>query len=83
MAAGEWRDLYSDPIAITADGHVVNGQHRMAAATQVDWEGERGPAFLVIWGVEPSEAMFADGSRRTDRDQKTIFDKVARSKVKA
>src|SRR5439155_23178193 len=32
MAAGEWRDLLSDPITLRRDGQVVNGQHRIAAA---------------------------------------------------
>jgi hypothetical protein len=42
MIAGRWRDLLSDPIAITADGHVLNGQHRIAAASKVDWDGNPG-----------------------------------------
>src|SRR4051794_14817699 len=45
MEAGNWRDLLSDPITITDDGQVINGQHRLAAASGVDWdEVENDPA---------------------------------------
>jgi hypothetical protein len=78
MKAGEWRDLLSDPFAITADGQVVNGQHRMAACEDVEWETVgNDPAFLVIWNVDPVEALHADGSRRTPNDQTTIARKLA------
>jgi hypothetical protein len=77
MRAGEWRDLLSDPIALTEDGHVLNGQHRLAAASRVDWdEVENDPAFLVVWGADSSEALYADGSRRTALDEKTIATKL-------
>ena len=78
MQAGEWRDLLSDPITVTADGQVLNGQHRIAAACDVDWDkAGNDPTFLVIWGADPSEALYADGSRRTHRDGETIAVKVA------
>jgi hypothetical protein len=77
MRAGRWRDLLSDPISVTADGQLLNGQHRIAAVMSVDWsEVDSDPSFLVVWGVEPHEAQFADGSRRTARDEKTIADKL-------
>jgi len=78
MAAGRWRDLLSDPIAITTDGQVLNGQHRIAAVCQLDWADDPGcdPAFLVIWGVDPQEALYADGSRRTPKDEKAIAAKL-------
>ena len=77
MQAGRWRDLLSDPIAITSDGQVVNGQHRVAAAEQVDWEKvENDPAFLVIWDVDASEAQCADGGNRTERDRRVIAEKL-------
>jgi hypothetical protein len=77
MKAGSWRDLLSDPIAVTADGHVLNGQHRLAAAADVKWdEVENDPTFLVVWGVDPKEALYADGSRRTAQDEKTIATKL-------
>ena len=77
MDKGEWHDLLSDPIAITDDGQVVNGQHRLAAVEMIDWQNTPvDPLFLVIWGVAPSEAMYADGSRRTKRDERTIARKL-------
>ncbi len=77
MVAGAWHDLLSDPIAITSDGHVVNGQHRLAAASHVDWSKvDNDPLFLVIWNVDPTEARYADGSRRTDRDSRTIAERL-------
>jgi hypothetical protein len=77
MEAGRWRDLFSDPIAITADGHVLNGQHRIVAVCSLDWaDSDYDPAFLVVWNVDPGEALYADGSRRTDKDEKTIAAKL-------
>jgi hypothetical protein len=86
MRAGKWHDLLSDPIAITEDGQVLNGQHRLAALADIlhpkDYEagiygepgdfGDTDPAFLVIWGVDPNEALYADGSHRTAHDEKMI-----------
>lgn len=92
MQQGKWVDLLSDPIAITEDGHVLNGQHRLAAIADclIPVRLERGrkstppgmkgtdPAFLVIWGVDPAEALYADGSHRTATDEKTIARKLVR-----
>jgi hypothetical protein len=81
MERGGWRDLLSDPIAVTADGHVLNGQHRIAAAVRVDWsEVGNDPAFLVIWNADPDESLHADGSRRTQKDEKTIAMKLVAAK---
>lgn len=80
MQAGEWRDLLSDPITITTDGHVVNGQHRLAAAEDVDWsKAPNDPLFLVVWGVSPEEALHADLAKRTSKDQVTISHKVLKA----
>jgi len=77
MEKGLWRDLLSDPIAITADGHVVNGQHRLAAVANVEWsEVKNDPQFLVVWGVSPEEAVLADTNKRTAHDQATITNKI-------
>jgi hypothetical protein len=77
MRAGLWRDLLSDPITVTAEGQVLNGQHRLAAASLVDWSKvKHDPLFLVVWDVDPAEAQHADGSRRTARDEKIIGDKL-------
>jgi hypothetical protein len=73
MQAGRWHDLLSDPISICVSGDVLNGQHRLAAASLVNWEkAGNDPAFLVVWGVSPLEAIHADGSRRTANDERTI-----------
>lgn len=77
MKQGLWRDLLSDPIAITDDGHVVNGQHRLAAISDVDWSKVKNdPLFLVVWGVSPEEAVLADMTKRTANDQTTITTKL-------
>ena len=77
MQRGEWRDLLSDPITVTHDGEIVNGQHRLAAANQVDWDkAPNDPKFLVVWGVSAAEALHADLARRTNKDQATIFSKL-------
>jgi len=78
MKEGLWRDLLSDPITITIEGEVINGQHRLAASSKVDWSKvDNDPLFLIVWGVDPQEAMHADLSRRTPKDQTTIVSKVA------
>ncbi len=80
MAEGKWVTLLSDPITITPEGHVTNGQHRLAAAhfvtTQKRWMND--PEFLVVWGVDPMEALYADGSHRTAVDEKTIAVKLVK-----
>jgi hypothetical protein len=77
MQKGEWCDLLSDPISVTKEGHVINGQHRLAAAADTDWSKvENDPLFLVVFGVDPEEAILADMSKRTARDQSTIAVKV-------
>jgi hypothetical protein len=80
MQAGRWRTVLSDPIAITSAGQVLNGQHRIAAVEEVDWSSvENIPSFLVIWGASSDEALYADRSRRTDREQTLITDKFLRA----
>lgn len=93
MEAGRWEDLFSDPIAITIEGEVLNGQHRLAAIWDCLYDNigseyiprTRGmgtdPAFLVIWGVDPQEALYADGSRRTAVDEKTIAVKLVKKQA--
>jgi hypothetical protein len=38
------------------------------------------PAFLVIWGVDPSEALHADRSRPTPKDERTITEQLLTGK---
>jgi hypothetical protein len=80
MCEGLWRTCYSDPITITAEGDVINGQHRLAAASGVDWNSGDGPdaapSFVVIWNISPQEARFADGSHRTRADEKIVLGRL-------
>ena len=39
-------------------------------------DGEYRIPFLVVWGVDATEALHADGSRRTANDEKTIATKL-------
>jgi hypothetical protein len=61
MQAGEWHDLLSDPFAITSDGHVLNGQHRIAATELVDQRchvrrTSTGEARLLVLSRAPGRA---------------------------
>jgi hypothetical protein len=77
MQAGLWRDLLSDPITITFDGDVVNGQHRLGAVWGVDWKkAPNDPLFLLVIGASPEEALLADTSKRTAHDQAVITAKL-------
>jgi len=76
LEGGLWRDPLSDPITITAEGHVVNGQHRLAAISLSDRsKAGNDPKFLVVWGVAAEDAVLADTSKRAQRDQATITTK--------
>jgi hypothetical protein len=85
MCNCRWRTCFSDPITITAEGDVINGQHRLAAASQLNWNSGDDPdavppAFLVIWNVSPDEARFADGSHRTHADEKAVLGRLVDGK---
>jgi hypothetical protein len=72
MVADKWLDN-PDPIVITTDGQLVNGQHRVAAAVNVVWdEGDRIPMFLVVRNVDPRVAVMMDESARTTNDRREI-----------
>jgi hypothetical protein len=72
MVAGRWR-FSPDPIVITEDGYLINGQHRLAAATQVVWEeGDLIPQFLVVWGVDKKTALLIDEAQRSASDRRRI-----------
>jgi hypothetical protein len=58
---------------ITEDSFLVNGQHRLAAATQVVWEdGDTVPPFLVVWGVDKKTALLIDEAQRSASDRRHI-----------
>jgi hypothetical protein len=73
MAAGKWR-FSPDPIVVTEDGYLVNGQHRLVAATKFDWKrpGVEIPPFLVVWGVDKKTALLMDEAQRSTNDRRQI-----------
>jgi hypothetical protein len=72
MEAGRWY-FTPDPIVITDEGYVVNGQHRLAAADAVDWsEAGEVPQFLVVWGVDKKTALLMDEAKRSADDRRHI-----------
>jgi hypothetical protein len=77
MLDGKWLDT-PDPIAITEDGHLINGQHRLAAALSIRFEkGDKVPVFVVVWGVSKQAALVMDEARRSTDDRRGIALKYA------
>jgi hypothetical protein len=72
MQAERWY-FTPDPIVITEEGYVINGQHRLGAADAVDWSevGEI-PQFLVVWGVDKKTALLMDEAKRSTNDRRHI-----------
>ena len=80
MLRGEWRDNWIDPLAITADGEIINGQHRLAAMSKVGLEpGDKDAQFLVLFGVPACQVTLSDISRRSAKDFTVIAGKAAAS----
>jgi hypothetical protein len=72
MQAGRWH-FSPDPIVITDEGYVVNGQHRLGAADDVDWSKlAEAPQFLVVWGVDKKTALLMDEAKRSADDRRKI-----------
>jgi hypothetical protein len=72
MEAGRWY-FTPDPIVITDEGYVVNGQHRLGAADAVDWsQAGEVPQFLVVWGVDKKTALLMDEAKRSADDRRHI-----------
>lgn len=72
MVAGRWH-FSPDPIVITEEGYIVNGQHRLIAAASVTWEeGDVIPQFLVVWGVDKRTALLMDEAARSTKDRRHI-----------
>jgi hypothetical protein len=79
MEAGRWH-FTPDPIVVTAEGYVVNGQHRLAAADGVDWSRvEQVPSFVVVWGVDKKSALLMDEAKRSTDDRRAIALAFARA----
>jgi hypothetical protein len=71
MVAGRWY-FTPDPIVVTDEGYVVNGQHRLGAADAIDWEQGEAPQFLVVWGVDKKTALLMDEAKRSTNDRRHI-----------
>jgi len=72
MVKGRWF-FTPDPIVITEGGLVINGQHRLGAATAVTWEeGDKIPLFLVVWNVDAQAALLMDEANRSTSDRRRI-----------
>jgi hypothetical protein len=72
MEAGRWY-FTPDPIVITDEGHVINGQHRLGAADAIDWsQADEVPQFLVVWGVDKRSALLMDEAKRSADDRRHI-----------
>jgi hypothetical protein len=72
MLAGRWQ-FSPDPIVISEQGYVINGQHRLVAADAIEWEeGDEIPLFLVVWGVDKKTALLMDEAQRSSRDRRQI-----------
>lgn len=60
MRDGRWIEPTLDPIALTADGKLINGQHRLTAVIAADWSGE----MLVAYDVDEALFPVIDTGRR-------------------
>jgi len=81
MCRCQWQDNLIDPIAVTPNGEVINGQHRLAAMHMLgglvhkpkldkDWQ------FLVLFGVPADQVTLSDLSRRSAKDFTVIAGKA-------
>ena len=65
MQADRWY-FSPDPIVISEQGYVINGQHRLIAADAVDWTKVKEiPRFLVVWGANKKTALAPAPVHRT------------------
>lgn len=77
MENGQWK-FTGDPIRFHADGHLIDGQHRLAAISQLP-SGSH-VKVLLITGFTDDEMLFIDqGAKRTAGDQLTIGRNVPNS----
>jgi hypothetical protein len=81
MMRGEWW-FTPDPVVVTNEGDIINGQHRLLAAWKfaADKEPEHVvPQFVVVWGVDKRAALLIDEARRTGTDRRDIALRFAAS----
>lgn len=77
MRLGEWWST-PDPVCISPDGCILNGQHRLLAAMQLARQrrsvpdATRDAEFVVVWDVTEKAALLMDESRRTEQDRRRI-----------
>lgn len=73
MLCGRWLDS-PDPIVISEDGLILNGQHRLAAACGITFvqDGEVFPQMVVVWGVGKKSAIIMDEAKRSANDRREI-----------
>jgi hypothetical protein len=60
MREGRWREPSIDPIALTPDGALLNGQHRLRAVIAAEWSGD----MLIARDVDPALFPTIDTGRR-------------------
>jgi hypothetical protein len=84
MWRGDWW-FTPDPVVVTDEGDIINGQHRLLAAEEVASTVKAGeverhaPSFVVVWGVDKRAAILMDEARRTATDRRDIAIRFARS----
>ena len=70
MASGRW--VFSpDPIVVSEEGYLLNGQHRLLAASSSEWKGHA-PQFVVVWGIDKKCALLMDEAQRSAQDRRHI-----------
>jgi hypothetical protein len=85
MWRGEWW-FTPDPIVVTDEGFIINGQHRLLAAEEVAKSvkvgkpEEHAPSFVVVWNVDRKAAILMDEARRTATDRRDIALRYAGSR---
>jgi len=75
MENGKWW-FTPDPIVVTDEGAIINGQHRLLAVERALSEGKltdaAAPQFVVVWDVDKRAAILMDEARRTTTDRRDI-----------
>jgi hypothetical protein len=77
MWRGEWW-FTPDPIVVTDESFIINGQHRLLAAEEVansvkeDEPEKHAPTFVIVWNVDKRAAILMDEARRTETDRRDI-----------
>jgi hypothetical protein len=84
MENGKWW-FTPDPIVVTDEGNIINGQHRLLAVERILTEHNPlpdrfvPPQFVVVWGVDKRAAILMDEARRTATDRRDIALRFAQS----